>query len=634
MCGFLGWFRLPDTPWREEERALRRQSLQMILHRGPNDRSEAEGESWWMGFQRLSILDLSDHGRQPMSLGGGRFTLTFNGEIYNFRELRQGLGDVHLPSSGDTAVLGALLERAPVEKVLAELRGMFALAWRDAETGSVVLARDHFGIKPLYYCLSSTGELVYGSELRAVRRLGGGEQISRLALAQYFQRGAVQSPETMFEDMHCLPPGHLLLWRAGKIEIRRWFQPAWPGREAWVHDVAEQRRMVRNGVLASVKAHLVSDVPVGVFLSGGLDSSLLVACMREAGQRHIKAFSIGYEENAGVPDETDAARRTAEYLGCEFVRERLTAAALESRLDGYLDQMDQPTGDALNTWLVSRLASAEVKVALSGLGADEWWAGYNYHRLISVAARSPLLAAGGIIRGLDSMLPQGVRGHRAWKLLFYALGGAGRNVREWQSFGRTIMPPGQVARLLQGDFEMPAPAELEPQSKDPWLHELLLRETETYLANTLLRDNDVMSMAHSLELRVPLVDREVFALAGRLPPDAKLDALGGKRVLREAFCSLLPPQIYDDRQKKTFTLPLMKWMRLPKWQERIRDTLDSRRCRDRGWVNETQKREICEKYFSSSLESTSAWPLSQRVWMLYVLEEWARRNYDETRNHR
>ena len=612
---------------------MRMRALQMIVHRGPDDRAEAEGEGWWMGFQRLSILDLSDHGRQPMFFAGGRFTLTFNGEIYNFRELRAGLGEVNLPSSGDTAVLGALLERAPVEKVLAGLRGMFAIAWRDAETGSVVLARDHFGIKPLYYRMSSAGELVYGSELRAVRKLGGGRQVSRAALAQYFQWGAVQSPETMFDDVRCLPPGHLLLWRDGKAEVRRWFQPAWPGREAWVHDAVEQKRLVREGVLESVKAHLISDVPVGVFLSGGLDSTLLVACMREAGQQQIKAFSIGYEEDAGVPDESDAAQRTAEYFGCDFVRERLTAAALESRLDSYFDQMDQPTGDALNTWLVSRRASAEVKVTLSGLGADEWWAGYNYHRLIAVGAKSPLLAAGSWIRSVDSLLPQGVRGHKAWKLLFYALGGAGRDVREWQSYGRTIMPPAQVARLVHGDFKMPASPVFEPQSPDSWLHELLLRETDTYLANTLLRDNDVMSMAHSLELRVPLVDKEIFALAGRLPPECKLNTLGGKRVLREAFRELLPPQIYADRQKKTFTLPLMKWMRLPRWQERIRDTLGSQCCRDRGWVDAAQQRAICEKYFGSSLESKAAWPLSQRVWMLYVLEEWARRNYDEMRKH-
>lgn len=628
MCGFLGWFRLPGTPWREDERALRGRSLQMIRHRGPDDSAQAEGDGWWMGFQRLSILDLSDHGRQPMPFGGGRFTLTFNGEIYNFRELRSGLGEVTLPSSGDTVVLGSLLESLPMEQVLPKLRGMFALAWRDAKTGSVVLARDHFGIKPLYYRISATGDLVYGSELRAVRTLGGGGQVSRSALAQYFQWGAVQSPETVFNEVRCLPPGHMLTWHRGKAEVKRWFQPTWPGHEAWVHDTAEQQRMVRAGVLESVQAHMISDVPVGVFLSGGLDSTLLVAAMRAAGQKRIKAFSIGYEKDAGVPDESDAAQRTAEFFGCEFTRERLTASSLESLLDSYFDQLDQPTGDALNTWLVSRLAAREVKVALSGLGADEWWAGYNYHRLAAVAARSPFLAAGGLARAMDALLPQSMRGHKAWKALFYALGGAGCSACEWQAYGRSIMPPSQVARLLHVDLPMPSPPAPPPQSSDSWLHELLLCETETYLPNTLLRDNDATSMAHSLELRVPLVDKDIFALAGRMPPESKLNALGGKRLLRESFRDLLPPHIYDDRQKKTFTLPLMKWMRLPKWQERIRDTLGSQRCRSRGWVDEALQADICGKYFSSSLESKVAWPLSQRVWMLYVLEEWAQRNHD------
>jgi len=626
MCGFLGWFRSSNAPWREDQRALQKRALERIVHRGPDDGSEAAGEDWWMGFRRLSILDLSEHGRQPMQFGSGRFTLTFNGEIYNFRELRAALGGVKLDSSGDTAVLGTMLEREPAERVLARLRGMFAIAWWDAGTRTLTLARDHFGIKPLYYRINGQGELIYGSELRAVRMLSGHGGISQTALADYFRWGAVQAPETMFEDVSCLPPGHMLIWKDGKVEVRRWFEPQWPKHEAWVQDEREQRRMVRAGVLDSVKAHLVSDVPVGVFLSGGLDSTMLAACMREAGQERIKAFSIGYEEDAGVPDESEAAQRSAEFFGCDFVRERLTADALESRLDAYFDQMDQPTGDALNTWLVSQLASREVKVALSGLGADEWWAGYNYHRLIALAAKSPLLAGGCLMRAANAMMPAGLRGHKAWKALFYSLGGAGRNVRQWHEFGRTIMPPDEVAGLLRSEVKTLQHPAAAVSTTDSWLNDLLLLETQTYLANTLLRDNDATSMAHSLELRVPLVDVEIFTLAGRMPPDSKLNTMGGKRVLREAFRDLLPPWIYDDRKKKTFTLPLMKWMRLPKWQARIRDTLGSKQCRERGWVDAKVMAPICENYFASNLESKAAWPLSQRVWMLYVLEEWARRN--------
>ncbi len=609
MCGFLGWFRSPSASWREEERARQSRALARIVHRGPDDGSELLGDAWWMGFRRLSILDLSDHGRQPMRFGGGRYTLTFNGEIYNFRELRETLGsEVQLGSTGDTAVLGTLLERDGVEKTLPRLRGMFAIAWRDEADGSVVVARDQFGIKPMFYRQCADGGLIYGSELRAVRDLSGDAALNPAALADFMRWGAVQAPETIYQGIRCLPPGHSLRWHNGRIELRRWFEPKWPARSG----KAVSKEEVRDAVIDSVRAHLVADVPVGVFLSGGLDSTMMVACMRAAGQGSIKAFSIGYEENAGVPDESDAARRSADFFGCEFVRERLTAESLESKLDAYFDAMDQPTGDALNTWLVSGVAAREVKVAISGLGADEWWAGYNYHRLIALAQKSPLRFAGGLARGLDGLLPAALRGHKLWKAAFYALGGAGADVAQMHAHARTVMPPIQVPELSIDSTH--------------WLDQLLLRETQTYLANMLLRDNDWTSMAHSLELRVPLVDVEMFALAGQVAPEQKLDARGGKRILREAFRELLPPWIYDDKAKKTFTLPLMKWMRLPRWRERILDTLGSQACRDRDLVDPARSEKLLHAYFSSQNDSKQVWHLSQPVWMLYLLEEWARRN--------
>lgn len=634
MCGFLGWFHPPGASWREEELAVLQRELALLAHRGPDDASAVSGDGWWMGFRRLSVLDLSTHARQPMRFDGGRQTLTFNGEIYNFQELRATLGQACLGSSGDTAVLGELLTRQPVEQVVAKLRGMFAFAWRDEEAGTLTLVRDHFGIKPLYYHQSPDGGLVYGSELRAVARLAGvASEVSAAAVAQFFQWGAVQGPDTVFPKVRCLPPGHLLVWKAGRVEVRRWFMLEWPGPDAWVADEVEQRRLVRQGVLESVQAHLVADVPVGVFLSGGLDSTLVTACMRETGARQIQAFSIGYEENAGVPDESATAQRTADYYGCDFVSERLTADTLEARLDDYFDDMDQPTGDALNTWAVSQVAARHVKVVLSGLGADEWWAGYNFHRLVALAARGGGLTrpAGGLMRALAARLPAPLRGRQEWKMLFYALGGAGEDVASWHAHGRTIMPAAEVRRLLLlANATMPgSPSALFPgKDSSSWLHELLLRETSTYLANTLLRDNDATSMAHSLELRVPLVDVEIFRLAGRIPPEAKVSLRGGKLVLRAAFQDLLPPWIVQDRKKKGFTLPLMKWMRQPRWQERIRDTLSSQVCRDRQWLQPQVVRRLCDDYFNGRSSSTAVWAQSQRVWLLYVLEEWARRHLD------
>lgn len=648
MCGFLGWFKASSQPWPEAERQRATRCLDSIRHRGPDDGGEAAGDGWWLGFRRLSILDLSPGGHQPMAFGNGRHHLCFNGEIYNFRDLKAALPPREYRSSGDSEVLGALLESTPVEKVLPRLRGMFAFAWWDAAKQTLIAARDPFGIKPLYYKVGPDGDLWLGSELRALQHLSSTPlHISRRALAQYFRWGAVQAPDTFVEGVESLPPGHLLRWYKGELKVERWFTPTWPNHEGWTRGHRHQKDEVRETVLATVEAHLVSDVPVGVFLSGGLDSSLMAACMKHLGQSEVQAFSIGYEENAGVPDESDTAERTAKHLGCRFVRDRLTAGSLEARLDGFLASLDQPTGDALNTYLASQLAAQHVKVTLSGLGADEWFAGYNYHRLALLARRSPLAKSalgrvtGAGLRLAEAFLPSRAKGLKAWKAVLYAGGGAGAEAEEIHTQARTILSVPALARLLGmplaeahrctednalrsslvGGFEKRAP--------DSWLHQLLLLETETYLPNTLLRDNDCTSMAHSLELRVPLVDPEVFSLAGRLPPEAKLSMTSGKRILREAFQDLLPEWINHDKQKKTFTLPLMKWMREPRWQARIRDTLGSRRFRDRGWINPAQSDRLLDHYFASGAQTKSGWHLSQPVWMLFVLESWALNQSDQ-----
>lgn len=586
-----------------------------------------------MGFRRLSILDLSDHAHQPMSFDGGHQTLTFNGEIYNFRELRETLGNTRLPSTGDTAVLGTMLSRLRINRVLPQLRGMFAFAWRDDVRRTLCLARDHFGIKPLYYHLDGDGTLRYASEMRALRLLlaSGAAGLSTQALAGYLRWGCVQGPDTADDGIRCLPPGHRLIWKDGDIEVERWFMPVWQARSEWVRDEEEQRHLVRMAVLDSVRAHLIADVPVGVFLSGGLDSSLMAGAMRHLGQKKIKAFSLGYEVDAGVPDETQAAERTARALDCDFHAERMSASDVESLLNGYIDSLDQPTGDALNTWLVSRFAAREVKVVLSGLGADEWWAGYTLHRLASLTMRSPLKHFGLVARGCQALLPGSLQSHPSWRAAFFALGGHGNTPAQIQRSSRSLFMPAEVVRITGRSWSENGEGhriarEAPLSAPDSWLHEMLRVETETYLADMLLRDNDVVSMAHSLELRVPLVDKHIFALSARLPPDSKMTTHRGKIILREACKDLLPAHIYDDRQKKTFTLPLMKWMRTPRWRARIEDTLYSTACRQRGWLQPREVERLCSAYFSSSVETKRGWSLSQRVWVMYVLEAWAQKN--------
>ncbi len=641
MCGFIGQFHSRGRLDGERHARLVK-ALDLITHRGPDDGSTAGGEEWFMGFRRLAILDLSPAGRQPMTFGGGRCTLTFNGEIYNHRELRHDeLKDAELASTGDTVVLGTLLSQKDPAQVLGLLRGMFAFAWWDEGTKSLVAARDHFGIKPLYYHHDEAeGTLTLSSEIRVMRHLlQGRAPVSRAALAQYFRWGSVQGPDTMLEGVKSLPPGHLLRWKDGKLQVERYFIPRWPGGDAWVRG-EEAKALTRRVVTDSVRAHLISDVPVGVFLSGGLDSTLMAALMREQGMSGIEAFSIGYEGGAGVPDESDTAERTAAFLGCKFTRERLTSDSLFDKLDDYLGCLDQPTGDALNTWLVSQVAARQVKVTLSGLGADEWFGGYNYHRLIQLALKMPARGvmsrvAGPLMRLATPLLPDGIQGHKAWKALYYGSGAAGRDLPAMHAHARTIFSRAEVSRLLnrpeaeidtlslRNELRDALIQDLPRRAPEAWLHQLLLLETETYLANTLLRDNDVTSMAHSLELRVPLVDREIFNLAGRLAPETKLNVHGGKRILRETFRDLLPEWIAQDTRKKTFTLPLMKWMRQPRWKARVMDTLTSTAARSRGWLDAREVDAHLKRYYSATVEDKRIWRLSQTVWLMFVLESWA-----------
>lgn len=641
MCGFLGYFSHSSAEKISFSEERLRQALALLRHRGPDDEGTASGPGWWMGFRRLSILDLSPAAHQPMAFGGGNW-LTFNGEIYNFRELRREFDEATFRSSGDTELLGRLLERDGPDVVLRKLRGMFAFAWWDAEARTLTLARDALGIKPLYFHADESGILV-SSELAPLRFLLAGKmKVSPRAVGQYFQWGSVQGPGTILESAESLGPGEVRTWAAGASTGRRCFTPQWLGRDAWWKDDRFTLAEVRRRVLDSVRKHLVSDVPVGVFLSGGLDSSIICAAMKELGVPEIRAFSVGYEGDAGVEDESDAARKTAEHLGVQFNVEKISSKGLFEAFDHFIAHLDQPSGDALNVYLVSRAASRQVKVALSGLGADEMFGGYNHYRMMKVAmelrAWRFLPARKSIARVFDA-LPHSAKVNRAVRTLACVAGARGRTVPELFASARSIMPSRDVLALLRDgdgiteedlfppDWKQLAAGICE-MAPDSWLHQVLLLETQTYLTNTLLRDADSMSMAHSLELRVPFVDLDVFALAGWVPPRLKLGARTGKVVLREAFKDVLPPWIYDDRKKKTFTLPLMRWLREPIWRDRVQDVLGSKACRDRGWFDSREVASHLGAFFSLADSGKRTFVYSQRVWQLFVLESWAQRHLD------
>jgi asparagine synthase (glutamine-hydrolysing) len=638
MCGFLGWF--SKSPGAQPPVHLNA-ALDRIRHRGPDDAGIESGPGWWMGFRRLSVLDLSPAAHQPMKFGGSHW-LTFNGEIYSHRELRGEFDPAMFRSSGDTELLGRLIERDGAEVAVRRMRGMFAFAWWDADSRTLSLARDAFGIKPLYVHEDGDGILVC-SEVAPLRfLLAEKARVNQAALAQFLRWGAVQGPDTILGGIDSLAPGEVRTWSGGAWNSTRYFSPQWLGCDAWWENDRFVLAETRNRVVESVRAHLISDVPVGVFLSGGLDSSIICAAMKELGVPEIRAFSVGFEGDAGVEDESDAARKTAEYLGVQFNVERVSSRGLFDSFDHFINHLDQPSGDALNVYLVSRAAARHVKVALSGLGADEMFGGYNHYRMLKLAMEFrawrfiPCHAA--ITRLFDS-LPARMKVNRAVRTLACLAGARGRSVPELFASARTIMRPEDVRALLpamhDADDAAFFPREwphfsmgIESAAPDSWLNQVLLLEAQTYLTNTLLRDADCMSMAHSLELRVPFVDHEIFALAGRVPPRLKLGAKSGKLILREAFKDLLPPWIYDDRKKKTFTLPLMRWLREPIWKDRVHAVLGSQACRDRGWFDPRETESHLRAFYSLTESGKRISPYSQRVWQMFVLESWAQQHLD------
>lgn len=633
MCGFIACFgRLPPEP-------MMRRSLDQILHRGPDDSGIHQSSNAWMGFRRLSIQDLSPAGHQPMVFGNGRFILTFNGEIYNFRELRRKhLGDVPHHSSGDTEVLGQMLERMPVIEVLSALRGMFAFIWYDTHLESVVAARDQFGIKPLYF-EAKAGQICIGSELKSLIQLSPERSLNPDGLHSYLAFGSVSAPSSILSGVQSLGPGEWLEWnKADGLRTGSWNQQKWKPSEQWMKGgMSEWRETVRETVFASLKAHLVSDVEVGVFLSGGIDSSLVACAMHHLGHEKLKAFSIGYEQDVGVPDESGIAERTARHLGADFEREIITSSGLFEDFDKYIRAMDQPTGDALNTYLASRVAAKSVKVAMSGVGVDEWFGGYTYQKALYSAHKLGLTGATAriAIPILQAICGESALGksHSAFRKIAQLL----RILRHpdlvaMHAESRRFFADHEIAGAVTGSV-VSSPASLTMETlreiaPDSFRNQLLALDSAGFLRNTLLRDADWSSMAHSLELRTPFVDRGVFGLASALPPDAKLTSSGGKKVFRECFTDILPDWILNDTKKKTFTLPKADWMRKPIWRNRIEDTLRSRSFSDRGILEKGMVEKVLGDFYSFRRGRSDFFVVCQKVWLLFVLEEWCRHHVD------
>lgn len=568
MCGIAGILTSQTLPTHLENELKGMQKT--LRHRGPDDQGVWLSMKKQAGFvhTRLSILDLSDAGHQPMSLPDVPLTITFNGEIYNFRELRAALeaGGVVFHTRTDTEVLLRLYQ-AHGEKMVSMLRGMFAFAIWNEESQSAFLARDPFGIKPLYYHAGADGRLVFASELRVLARSSlVSREIDRGAMLRYLKSGSVAEPATLLRDVRSLEAGHTLVWQRGEVKKTRYWHMHF---EAASIEAGEAVHLCREALLDSVTAHFVSDVPVGIFLSGGIDSTALLAMATRLGYRGVSTFSVGVDDHA--LDESGVAARTAAFFGSTHHELAMNSRLAEQSFAGYMESMDQPSVDGLNTYTVAAFAKSQgMKVVLSGLGGDEFFGGYpsfqKIPRLISMgkAVHSvPGLASLSSILLQNPVLPSRIRRLGAF------LDGRPSVSEAYRAF-RGIFSQREATGLVQAitgskeGIEPPPPYEAFEVTDQA--DAISTCEVSYYMRNQLLRDSDVMSMRHGLELRVPLVDKVLFETISRIPSQFRIRA--GKQLLLDAVPEV--PEWVKNQPKRGFMFPFEKWLS-DRWGNEFKD---------------------------------------------------------------
>jgi asparagine synthase (glutamine-hydrolysing) len=608
MCGIAGF---AGFGYGEENGRVLARMCRAITHRGPDDEGRFMATRTAMGMRRLSIIDLAT-GSQPIGNEDGSVQVVFNGEIYNYRSLRERLaGRGHrLVTSGDTETLVHLYEDDGADLVHS-LRGMFAFALWDERAQELLIARDRLGIKPLYYWRRPQG-IAFASELRALLNLPDFRPvIDPAALASYLAFGYVQDPLSIFRDVYKLPPGHRLTWhRERGTRIERYWTPVRPQLE--VADEATAVAELRRLLFDAVECHLEADVPVGVFLSGGVDSSSVAAAVRHIG-RPARTFSIGFAQQDF--NEAPDAARVARHLGTEHTE--FIIQDCPDILNEVICCFDEPFADssAIPTLLVSQLARQHVKVVLSGDGGDELFGGYE--RYLTAQAQSELRPRQlqGLARMVGRNLPFGSPGRNRILDL-------GRSRR-----GRYVTQMAKPLPVADGGVAMPALADhaapFEQLLDEPFaaaaqrdfLTQLMLVDLVTYLPGDILTKVDRASMATSLEARVPLLDHELVEFAVGLPAHLKIRDGQGKWLLREAVRDLLPEEVFR-KPKQGFAAPVASWFR-----GRLRSGFQAVRADDAGlgeYIDWAAAERLYAEHQSGRRDHGS------RLWRLFVLAEWLR----------
>jgi asparagine synthase (glutamine-hydrolysing) len=611
VCGISGLIVRDGTP----DPALVEQMGAALVHRGPDEGSADAFGRCVLGHQRLRVIDL-ETGHQPVSDESGAVVAVFNGELYNFRELRAELAarGHAVRGSGDTPVIPHLYEDYGLSFV-ERLDGMFALALWDAARDRLVLARDRVGKKPLLWTTLADGTLAFASELKALLRLPGlRRDLDLAALDAYLALQYIPGGRTALRGVAKVPPGHVLVWEGGRVDVRPYWAPR-PATETLSEPDWLER--VRACVTAAVRRRLVADVPLGALLSGGIDSSIVVALMAQASSEPVRTFTVGFAD--ARYDERPYARAVAERYGTRHEETLLEPDAAEV-LPRLAATFDEPLGDeaALPTFLICEQARRHVTVALTGDGGDESFAGYERYAAMRLAARvpRPLARVGG---SAVRLLPSARREPRsaAFRAARFLESAAAEPAKR---YGRLmeVWPAALRAELWTEE------AAVVPRSAGDLLGRppaagvtgLQLLDVGTYLPGDLLLKADLASMAHSLELRSPLLDHHVLEVGLALPDALKLDGREGKQALRRAFAAELPPDV-TARGKTGFGVPISRWFR-DELHDLAVDLLLDGTARERGHFRPAAVERLLADHTAGRADH------GHRLWSLVMLELWLR----------
>jgi len=627
MCGIAGFVVQHEIVNAPESLAVLDRMCRVIAHRGPDDQGMIVEGPAALGMRRLSIIDLAG-GHQPM-LGCDRaIKIVFNGEIYNYRELQHQLeacGHNFKTSSDTEAIIHAYEEYGA--NCVDHLRGMFAFAIWNGRRGELFMARDRVGKKPLYYTVTQPGTLLFGSELKSLREhpeFRG--EMSPEALDAYLTFGYVPDPLTIFRNVHKLPPGHHLVFKNGRAKVEQYWNFQYEGAQQHsavrAEDYVEELRELLD---EAVRMRLVADVPLGAFLSGGVDSSAVVGLMARHTDQPIKTFSIGFREDSY--NELKYARLASKHFGTDH-RELIVTPDICHIVDELAWHFDEPFADqsAIPTYLVSKLAREHVKVVLSGDGGDELFAGYTRYatdRKRSGFAHLPRVLRHNVMQPLSRGLP-----HNAWGRNYLhqvsndPLDRYIEDISIFTKLNKPLLYTSDFRRQL-GKTEAAALFREHASrigSKDP-LDALLYLDSKTYLPGDILTKVDRMSMAVSLEARVPLLDHKLVEFVTSIPASLKMKGSETKHIFKLAVRDIVPAEILN-RPKQGFGVPITEWIN-NQLRERIRDTFADQRSRQRGYIEPGYVDVLLNEHERGRRDHSWA------LWALLMLELWQRRFVDE-----